>query len=55
LKILEKSITTGNMELNENFKEFIKLLNDHQVKYLLVGGYALALHGKPRYTKDPDV
>lgn len=42
------------MVLNEDFKEFIKLLNANGVKYLIVGGYAVALHGYPRYTKDLD-
>ncbi|MDQ3396404.1 MAG: hypothetical protein M3511_01315 [Deinococcota bacterium] len=41
--------------LNQDFKEFIKSLNDHEVHYLIVGGYAVALHGHPRYTKDIDV
>ncbi len=41
--------------LNQDFREFIKSLNAHDVKYLIVGGYALALHGHPRYTKDLDV
>lgn len=41
--------------LNQDFKEFIQLLNDNQVHYLVVGGYAVALHGYPRYTKDIDV
>ena len=41
--------------LSPDFKEFIKLLNVHNVKYLIVGGYALAFHGHPRYTKDIDV
>ncbi len=41
--------------LNQDFKEFIQSLNDNQVHYLIVGGYALALHGYPRYTKDIDV
>ena len=40
---------------NQDFKEFIESLNDNQVKYLIVGGYALAVHGYPRYTKDLDV
>lgn len=35
-----------------DFKEFIELLNNHAVEYLLVGGYALAIHGHPRYTGD---
>ncbi len=40
---------------NQDFKEFIQLLNDNQVRYLVVGGYAVALHGHPRYTKDIDI
>lgn len=41
--------------LSKDFREFIKLLNENKVKYLVVGGYAVALHGHPRYTKDLDI
>ena len=41
--------------LNQDFKEFIESLNARQVRYLVVGGYAVALHGHPRYTKDIDI
>ena len=41
--------------LNQDFKEFIQSLNDNNVRYLVIGGYAVALHGYPRYTKDIDV
>jgi len=41
--------------LNLNFKEFIASLNDNGVRYLVVGGYAVALHGHPRYTKNLDI
>jgi len=41
--------------LNNDFKEFIQLLNVHNVQYLIVGGYAVAFHGHPRYTKDIDI
>jgi len=41
--------------LNQDFREFIQLLNDNQVKYLVIGGYAVAVHGHPRYTKDIDI
>ena len=41
--------------LNQDFKEFIQSLNDNHVRYLVVGGYAVALHGHPRYTKDLDI
>jgi hypothetical protein len=50
-----KSIIAGGMVLNQDFKEFIQSLNDNSVRYLVVGGYAVALHGYPRYTKDMDV
>ena len=41
--------------LNQDFKEFIQSLNDNHVRYLVIGGYAVALHGYPRYTKDIDI
>jgi hypothetical protein len=43
------------MMLSKDFKEFIELLNAYEVRYLVVGGYAVAFHGHPRYTKDLDV
>ncbi len=43
------------MELNKDFKEFIELLNEHDVRYLVVGGYAVNFHGYPRYTRDIDL
>ena len=42
------------MVLDEDFKEFIQLLNANNVKYLVIGGFAVAYHGYPRYTKDID-
>lgn len=42
------------MELDKDFKEFIELLNEHKVSYLVIGGYAVNYHGYPRYTKDID-
>ena len=41
--------------LNRDFREFIESLNSNKVKYLIVGDYAVAFHGHPRYTKDLDV
>lgn len=41
--------------LSQDFKEFIALLNQNKVDYLVVGGYAVAIHGHPRYTKDLDI
>jgi len=49
------NITAGNTVFNQDFKEFIKSLNDNKVRYLIVGGYAVALHGYPRYTNDLDI
>ena len=45
------------MEINLplDFKEFLKLLNEKQLKYLLIGGYAVGYHGYPRATGDMDV
>ena len=43
------------MVLNQDFKEFLESLNNNQVRYLVIGGYAVALHGHPRYTKDIDI
>ena len=40
---------------SQDFREFIQTLNDHAVRYLVIGGYAVAYHGEPRYTKGPDV
>ena len=41
--------------LNDDFKEFTQSLNDNRVRYLVIGGYAVALHGYPRYTKNIDI
>jgi hypothetical protein len=38
-----------------DFVEFIASLNGHRVRYLLIGGYAVAFHARPRATKDVDV
>jgi len=43
------------MTLAPDFEDFVALLNEHQVEYMVVGGYALALHGKPRHTGDLDI
>ena len=43
------------MILNPDFKEFVKLLIENKVEYLIVGGYAVGIHGYPRYTGDLDI
>jgi len=42
-------------QLPQDFKEFLKLLNLHEVKYLLVGGHAVSYYGYPRSTADMDL
>ena len=42
------------MKLNPDLREFIALLNSTSVKYLIVGGHAVAFHGHPRFTGDID-
>jgi len=43
------------VQLSKDFQDFLKLLERHGVRYLIVGGYAVAAHTVPRYTKDLDV
>ena len=45
----------ASINLPPDFKEFSKLLNVHQVEYLVIGGYAVAYHGYPRATADMDI
>lgn len=40
---------------NDDFRDFIFALNKHDVEYILVGGYAVILHGYRRSTGDMDV
>lgn len=43
------------MEVQPDFRELLALLNKHAVEYIIVGGYALAFHGAPRFTGDIDI
>lgn len=43
------------MEIQGDFSELLELLNANQVEYLIVGGFALALYGSPRFTGDIDI
>jgi hypothetical protein len=43
------------VQLGKDFRDLLELLNRHQVRYLIVGGFAVAIHGSPRYTKDLDI
>ena len=42
-------------QLSSDLREFIRLLNTKNVKYVIVGAWALAFHGRPRYTGDLDI
>jgi predicted nucleotidyltransferase len=43
------------MAENPHFRELLQLLNDFEVRYLIVGGYAVMKYTEPRYTKDLDI
>lgn len=43
------------MQLDYNFRELLACLAAHEVRFLVVGGYAVAAHGHPRYTGDLDL
>ena len=43
------------MEIPQDFRDLLHLFNEQKVKYLVVGGYALAFHGAPRFTGDIDL
>jgi predicted nucleotidyltransferase len=45
----------ANQTLPEDFREFLRLLNDLKVEYLLIGGYAVGFYGYPRTTADMDI
>ena len=43
------------MILPQDFREFISLLNQNNIEYLVIGGYAVSYYGYPRYTGDMDI
>jgi hypothetical protein len=43
------------MEVQEDFKELLTLFNEHKVEYIIIGAYALAYHGAPRFSGDIDI
>ena len=45
----------AQMFLSKDFKEFIQLLNNNKVEFIVVGGYAVGFHGYVRFTGDIDV
>lgn len=43
------------IDFANGFLDFVALLNDHNVEYMIVGGYAVMAHGQPRFTEDFDI
>jgi len=43
------------MKVEKDYEEFLQLLNAHSVRYCIIGSFALAVHARPRYTKDMDI
>jgi len=43
------------MEVQPDFRDLLALFNAHHVEYMIVGGYALAFYGAPRFTGDLDI
>lgn len=43
------------MEAQQDFKKLLELFNEHTVEYIIVGAYALAYHGAPRFSGDIDI
>jgi predicted nucleotidyltransferase len=47
-------LSTETHDLNKDLREFVELLVGHEVEFVVVGAYALAFHGHPRYTQGID-
>ncbi len=43
------------MLINQDFNDLFRVLNEEQVKYMVVGAYAVTFHSEPRFTKDLDI
>ncbi len=43
------------MKVEKDYKELLELFNEHNVKYCIIGSFALAFYARPRYTKDLDI
>jgi membrane-bound acyltransferase YfiQ involved in biofilm formation len=43
------------MRVEKDYKRFLNLLNKHNVKYCIIGAFAVAFYAKPGYTKDLDI
>ena len=55
-KLSDKRISgSTKLPLHDDWQEFLSLLISHKVKFLLIGGHALALFAAPRMTEDLDI
>lgn len=43
------------MKTEKDYEKFLELLNKHDIRYCIIGAFALAFHARPRYTKDIDI
>jgi hypothetical protein len=43
------------MFVNSDFSDLLRIFNDNNVKYLVIGGYAVVQYAEPRFTKDLDI
>ncbi len=43
------------LKIENDFIDFVKLCNEYELEYLVIGGYAVSIHGYPRSTKDFDI
>ena len=43
------------VKTEKDYEEFLELLNKHNVRYCIIGAFALAFYARPRYTKDMDI
>jgi len=43
------------VKTEKDYEEFLELLNKHDIRYCIIGSFALAFHARPRYTKDMDI
>jgi len=55
VKRILKQLVSCRMKTEKDYEEFLELLNNHKVRYCIIGSYALSFHARPRYTKDIDI
>lgn len=53
MRLFSRKVRT-DVRIEKDFAEFVKLLNKHKVRYLIVGAYAVSFHARPRFTSDID-